>query len=65
VDGTWLGRARSWLFGGIGVLLAACVVLVLALMWWWDYEPDHFDVVACPVPKSGQYHRLIVSFARF
>jgi len=29
---------------GIALLVAAYVVGVLALMWWWDYEPPHFDV---------------------
>ncbi|MGN6519462.1 MAG: DUF2333 family protein [Dokdonella sp.] len=46
MEGSSLGSVRSWLFRGIGALIAAALVLVLALMWWWDYEPDHFDVVA-------------------
>ncbi|HEY0229861.1 MAG TPA: DUF2333 family protein [Dokdonella sp.] len=31
---------------GIALLIAAYGVGVLALMWWWDYEPPHFDVAA-------------------
>jgi len=27
-----------------GVLIAAYLLLCLALAWWWDYEPDLFDV---------------------
>jgi len=46
VDGTLLGRARAWIFGGIGIIAAAGVIGLLALMWWWDYEPPHFDVAA-------------------
>jgi hypothetical protein len=35
-----------WLVRGVGGLVLVCVLGVLALMWWWDYEPDHFDVAA-------------------
>ena len=38
---------------GVGALVRAVLVLIalafaacLALMWWWDYEPPHFDVAA-------------------
>ena len=27
-------------------LIALALVACLALMWWWDYEPPHFDVAA-------------------
>jgi hypothetical protein len=37
--------ARGWLLRGIAALVLACILVVLALMWWWDYEPPHFDVV--------------------
>jgi hypothetical protein len=36
---------RNWLLRGIGLVVLVYVVGVLALMWWWDYEPAHFDVV--------------------
>ena len=38
-------RAR-WIVRGVGALIAVCVILVLALMWWWSYEPEQFDVNA-------------------
>jgi hypothetical protein len=28
----------------VGVVIAIYAVVILALMWWWDYEPPHFDV---------------------
>ena len=34
-----------WIVRGVGALIAIYAVLVLALMWWWSYEPDQFDVV--------------------
>lgn len=33
-----------WLFRGIALLICVYLVLVLALMWWWSYEPEQFDV---------------------
>lgn len=38
--------ARRWLWRGLAVVVALYVVVVLALMFWWSYEPAHFDVVA-------------------
>jgi len=35
---------RNWLLRGIGLVVLVYVAGVLALMWWWDYEPAHFDV---------------------
>ena len=35
---------KSWLWRGIGAVALAYVLGVLVLMWWWDYEPPHFDV---------------------
>jgi hypothetical protein len=39
------GRKR-WLWRALAVVVAAYALVVLALMWWWDYEPPHFDVTA-------------------
>lgn len=36
-------RRLPW-FGAIGTLLAAILIAILALMWWWDYEPASLDV---------------------
>jgi len=61
VDGTLLGRARAWIFGGIGIIVAACLVGLLALMWWWDYEPPHFDVTAAAQAHGGASHGKVVT----
>ncbi len=37
---------KSWLWRSVGVVALAYVLGVLVLMWWWDYEPAHFDVAA-------------------
>ena len=31
---------------GIGIVVGIYIFAVLALMWWWDKEPETFDVVA-------------------
>ena len=31
---------------GVGVALGLYLLLTLALMWWWDHEPEQFDVIA-------------------
>lgn len=37
-------RKRWPWFGAIGAVLGAIVIAILALMWWWDYEPASLDV---------------------
>ncbi len=37
---------RRWLWRGLGLAAIAYVLIVLALMWWWDSEPSAFDPVA-------------------
>ena len=37
-------RSRSWLVKTIAVVFVMYALVILALMWWWDYEPPHFDV---------------------
>ncbi|MEO5622716.1 MAG: DUF2333 family protein [Dokdonella sp.] len=39
-------RTRSWVWRGIVAIALVYVLGVLALMWWWDAEPAHFDVAA-------------------
>lgn len=35
---------RGWIWRAAGILAGAYVLVVLALMWWWSYEPEPFDV---------------------
>lgn len=44
----------------LGVLLAIYAVVVLALMWWWDTEPDAFDVVKVAQDHAAAHgHRVV------
>ncbi len=43
-ESTQTRRSRVWLVKLVGVAIAIYAVVILALMWWWDYEPPHFDV---------------------
>ena len=38
--------AKSWIWRAVVAVVLVYVLGVLALMWWWDYEPPHFDVAA-------------------
>lgn len=35
---------RGWVWRTALILAASYVLVVLALMWWWSYEPESFDV---------------------
>ncbi|HVJ63203.1 MAG TPA: DUF2333 family protein [Tahibacter sp.] len=37
-------RKRWPVFGAIGAVLGVILIAILALMWWWDYEPASLDV---------------------
>lgn len=41
---TAVARRRTWPLLAVLAAVAAYVLAVLVLMWWWDYEPAHFDV---------------------
>lgn len=43
-DSLITSRKRTPWFSAVGVLVLALVVALLALMWWWDYEPASLDV---------------------
>src|SRR6516164_2065542 len=55
-------RARrvNWIARGIGVLVAVYAVIVLALMWWWSYEPAQFDVVAFAKQRATVHQQQVV-----
>lgn len=35
---------RGWFWRAVLILAGAYVLVILALMWWWDHEPATFDV---------------------
>lgn len=53
--------ARSWLWRGVGLVVAIYVIGVLALMWWWSYEPAHFDVVATTHARAAAKNEPVVT----
>ncbi|MEO7062604.1 MAG: DUF2333 family protein [Dokdonella sp.] len=53
--------ARSWLWRGVGLVVAIYVVGVLAMMWWWSYEPAHFDVVATTHARAAAKNEPVVT----
>jgi len=53
-------RAR-WILRGVGALVALYVLVVLALMWWWSYEPAQFDVVKAAQQRAVAHQQQPVS----
>ena len=53
------GGRRYWL-RGITVIVTLYVLIVLALMWWWSYEPAQFDVVKFAQERSAQHNQPVV-----
>ena len=45
-------RLAAYLGGGV-------VLLIAALMFYWDHEPDLFDVHAAAVARVGDKHALV------
>ena len=42
---TSASRHPSWKVRGAFAVLIAILLVILALMWWWDTEPDYFDPI--------------------
>ena len=53
-------RKRWPWFGAIGGLLGAVAIVILALMWWWDYEPASLDVQAEAKRRADAVHQPVV-----
>lgn len=54
--------AKSWIWRAAVAVVLVYALGVLALMWWWDYEPPHFDVAANAreqVAQSAPSTRLV------
>jgi hypothetical protein len=50
-----------WILRVAGVLIAIYIILVLALMWWWSYEPAQFDVVATAQQRATARQQHVVT----
>jgi len=44
-----------------GLLLAVYLVLCVLLAWWWDYEPDLFDVREVAAEHAAQHDQSLVT----
>lgn len=54
------GRAR-WLLRSIVVVVGVYAVGILALMWWWSYEPEQFDVVKFAHDRAASNQQQVVT----
>jgi hypothetical protein len=50
-----------WIIRGVLSLLAVYCVVVLALMWWWSYEPEQFDVSALSQQRASSHQEQLVT----
>ena len=50
-----------WLLRGVGALIAIYLIGVLALMWWWSYEPELFDVTAAARQHAAAHQQQPVT----
>jgi hypothetical protein len=54
-------RRRAWLVRAIAAFVAVYAIVVIALMWWWDYEPLHFDVTATAQARVAAKQQKLVT----
>src|SRR5664279_6662698 len=50
-----------WILRGAGALIAIYIIGVVALMWWWSYEPDQFDVAAFAQRRAAAHQQQVVT----
>ena len=55
-------RAR-WLLRAAAALVAIYAIVILALMFWWSYEPEQFDVVKFAQERAAQHQQQVVTGA--
>lgn len=53
-----VGKKILW---SVFVFVAIYLVVALALMWWWDYEPDTFDVVEAAQARATDRQESLVT----
>ncbi len=49
-----------WLWRAIAAGLLVYALVVAALMWWWDYEPAHFDVSVAARARAATLQTRVV-----
>jgi len=52
-----------WLLRGVVALVTVYLVVVLALMWWWSYEPAQFDVIKFAQDRAARHQQQVVTGA--
>jgi len=55
------GSNTRWIVRGGALLVGLYLVLVLALMWWWSYEPEHFDVARLAQQRAAGHQQTPVT----
>jgi hypothetical protein len=55
------GSGRRFILAAIGVIVGIYIVGTLALMWWWGYEPPHFDVAATAQARIAAKNEHVVT----
>jgi hypothetical protein len=56
-----LPASGGWLARAVAALVAAYVLVVLALMLWWDHAPAHFDVAAVTRARARAHDEPVVA----
>ena len=55
------GSNTRWIVRGGALLVGLYLLLVLALMWWWSYEPEHFDVARLAQQRAVAHQQTTVT----
>ena len=56
-------HSMRWTLRAAGILLAIYVAVVVALMWWWSYEPAAFNVQQRAQQRATAQHEALVTGA--
>ena len=53
-------RRTSWKVRGALAVILGYVLVILALMWWWDTEPDYFDPIKATQEMATARQQAVV-----
>ena len=53
-------RSSRWKLHGILAVVLGYVLVILALMWWWDTEPDYFDPIKATQEMATARQQAVV-----